>query len=243
MTKNRFTAQSYFSLVELLIVIAVLAILASLISPALKKAMEHGHRIVCMDNFKQIAIAGVIYANDNDGYLAPQNSNNKTQDPFVDSVYTGHPAWHGLNDVPSNARGLGILVRGGYLPIMTHLSHSSHKFSVTLMCPTEQASNNRDFPCRYSSDPYGRDWYVTYTSYYYFGGLKYTEAFVRSNQNRREPRARITDWPGASIARDISPFTHRQEANVLYLDGHVESRQLINFTDYDNGYRARQFED
>lgn len=78
--------KSGFTLIELLVVIAILAILASLLMPAFAQAREKGRQAYCMNNLHQLALAMLLYAEDNDGGYVP------AQDP--DNLMR----WHGRRE-------------------------------------------------------------------------------------------------------------------------------------------------
>src|SRR5262245_56475974 len=60
-----------FSLAELLVVIAVIAVLAALLVPVLAQARAEAKRTACLSNLRQIGQAQLLYAHDWDDRLSP----------------------------------------------------------------------------------------------------------------------------------------------------------------------------
>ena len=59
-------------------VIAIIAILAGLLLPALARAKQKAHAIACMNNNKQLALAWYMYAGDNNDHLAINSDQSQT---------------------------------------------------------------------------------------------------------------------------------------------------------------------
>lgn len=60
-----------FTLVELLVVLGVLAVLTSLLTPAILSSRSRAHEARCINTLRNLAQAALIYQGENDGYLPP----------------------------------------------------------------------------------------------------------------------------------------------------------------------------
>jgi prepilin-type N-terminal cleavage/methylation domain-containing protein/prepilin-type processing-associated H-X9-DG protein len=81
-----------FSLTELLVVIAVLALMAALMLPALSKAKQQGTAASCLNNQKQLGNALHMYTQDNSDRIVQMADYNTGADIFPAGGYWGGPA-------------------------------------------------------------------------------------------------------------------------------------------------------
>ena len=73
MSKKR--RRKSFTLIELLIVVAIIAILAAMLLPALNKARQAAYATMCQNNASQISKGFIMYAGDYQDWMLPYNLN------------------------------------------------------------------------------------------------------------------------------------------------------------------------
>ncbi len=108
-----YTSRKSFTLIELLIVVAIIAILAGMLLPALNKARNSAKAIGCVSNLKQFGTAAISYAADNHDYVLPYRNdagNGGADKYFPGSILQGYlPTKEPVNSAPPG----GIYVTNG----------------------------------------------------------------------------------------------------------------------------------
>ena len=78
-----------FTLIEILVVVAIIGILAAILFPAFARARENGRRASCQSNMKQLGVALLQYSQDYRGKVPPAAYN-------LDGTYAGLRTWIGI---------------------------------------------------------------------------------------------------------------------------------------------------
>ena len=92
-----------FTLLELMVVIAIIGILITMLVPSLSKARKEAEKAACKSNHKQLAVCMVIYSEDND-FFAPYNASLTGNGPRVSWLKRMYPAYmenHLVSHCPS----------------------------------------------------------------------------------------------------------------------------------------------
>lgn len=92
-----------FTLVELLVVLAIIGVLAALLLPALSRARMKARQMQGVNNLRQLFMANTMYAAEADGYYVPAAPD------LFDFLLPGAPPdhfggrirWHGVRDTPN----------------------------------------------------------------------------------------------------------------------------------------------
>ncbi len=247
-----------FTLIELLVVIAVIALLTAILMPALGAARSGGRALACQSNLRQLLIAGIGYATENDGFYVPAASD------MWDNA--GLNRWHGRRDSLDEPFDP---LKG---PLVGYLADGQVK-----ECPRKvEFVRGRDWSANFEQGCGGYGYNMTYI------GSRMWQNGVNSSQTWKDSYARTTRSteiasPGRTLmfadtamskSQNIlieysfaePPFTvqygrpvtsfymspsvhfrHRGRANVGWADGHIEPRRIAKLNRR-NVYGIKSFE-
>ena len=188
-----------FTLIELLAVISIIAVLASLLLPAIRSSMEAARKVKCGNNLRQIGVSYSFYMGDNEGATWTENAGSAYQ--MIHKASNG--GWNSS----------GKLLRDGYLSTPDVFD-----------CPSSpRLTGNQEYFTASVSNPPG-DWYSDYVhrlSNTKYGPLR-ASAVVPSRTAIEcdDPSSVEAPWHRAR------PW-HPNGYNILYLDGGVVFRDVL----------------
>jgi len=121
--KDRHAKLAGFTLVELMVVIAIASILSALMLPALSSAKEKSRRAVCKSNLRQLVQVLEIYADDN-SQLLPGSADNAG---YYHSIILSDETFTNLVDLASGSSNIfycpNIVFGAGANPVAQHTKY------------------------------------------------------------------------------------------------------------------------
>jgi len=197
---------SAFTLLELLVVIAVIATLAALLLPALARVKAKARAVTCLNNLKQWGLATHLYISDHDDLLPPEGSPNGLSRESAWYINLPHelgiPPYCDLSWRTNPAAPLGRSI--WICPANTNRSNGNNLFHYCLNEHVD-ATGEADRPIRLSSIPR-------------------TAQVVWLFDNGKR----------AAVAQQNNVHTniHQRGAQFLFLDGHVRRFRNTDYWDF-----------
>lgn len=201
-----------FTLIELMVVVTIIVILASLLLPALKATRETARQTSCINGLKQMHLTMSGYVDDNNGYAC------MAYGPMPANPY---PGWN-LADWAT------VLVYLGYLrfPYPQGI-YTSGKDAPLLHCPSSDGAPDIPsyiYPLSYAINQL---WWCNYR----FDAIpRPSETFIFCDHVNY---ALFTDWNVGVIQHNVNIFVsssarirHRGGSNWVFVDGHAQSHMV-----------------
>lgn len=202
-----------FTLIEMLVVIAIIALLAGLLFPVFSRARAKGRETACLSNIRQIGMAIMMYAEDYDERYPWAVD---ATDRYTPQIWNDYPEWQQW--IP-------------YMPLLHEVLMPYCRSAEIWRCPSDYGYVYQDFNCE-PLDATPSSYQKFGTSYVFRTEIAFRQMMLSGFQYPAEVNV-IMDSSGAwhgseGIMRTRaecfdSRFYRGYRYNVLFGDGHAKN--------------------
>ena len=189
-----------FTLLDVLVSISVIVVLISLMMPAITKATETAHRVVCSSNVRQVGIGMLMYADANRDFIPPTTfydpARNRAEEMLIIRLSGVSSAPRDFDPETDGWDGLGLLYHGEFLDT-----------AACFYCPSHDGAH----PFSAYSENFGKTPAIVVGNYQYRGAGPDGQRQL----TRIEPRRTALIADGMRLRSD---YNHKVGSNVMRAD-------------------------
>jgi general secretion pathway protein G len=200
--------RSGFTLVEILVVLAIIAVLAAILLPVLSSAREKGRAAVCQSNLKQIGLGITMYTQDWERYPRGLDAADKN----TPQIWNG---WPGAAQIMSET------------PYLHTVLDPYIKNPQVWGCPSDSGYDFDDHT-GYAIDARPTAFQKFGTSYSYRTELTLVD-LMQDHVARPAETNVLNDSNGGWHGASVTNFWNGKRYNMLFADGHVKSVDKAGF--------------
>jgi prepilin-type N-terminal cleavage/methylation domain-containing protein len=207
--RSRREKRLAFTLIEVLVAMAILAVLSAFLLPVLRMARERPRTTLCTSHLRQLHAAFALYASDYDGYLPPYQNR-------IGTALVQDRAAKALTPIPEN----GLRLVESMQPYTTSRS--------LWFCPNDPDAGT-DSVVGGIRHQYGSYLVNSFSGLEPITGESTTpegpEAITKLNRTDAASIVLLTDnlWAFHPAFQRTAPYSHNGRFYHLYFDGHVRS--------------------